>query len=1433
MAMNNNRWKAITRSEYAWEQDALDFIKERLPDREPYRAWANFEFIADDGTINEVDLLVLTPRGFFLVEIKSRPGVLAGDAGTWTWITDGRRLTTDNPLIGANRKARKLASLLKKQKSARKARLPFLEALVFCSAPDLDCKLTGNARDRICLRDRKAAGDKPGRPGIMAAIEHRKCAGLKDHPGGIIDRPMAKILTRSMESAGIRESQRKRRVGDYLLGEIIAEGPGYQDWRAVHAAISNIERRVRIYTVRKNAPSEERAVIERAASREFQLLETLQHPGVLRTYGFTEHELGPAIIFEHFPNAMRLDLYLAERGASLGPDQRLSFLRQIGETIDHAHRQRVVHRALSPQSILVIDPEEHLPKIKVFNWQTGYRDASTGGLSMNVTATEHVDQLVEDASTAYMAPEALNASEDGGGEHLDVFSLGAIAFHLFANQPPAANALELSEKLRAEGALRITSVINGAVEPLQFLIQYSTLADVSGRSETVSEFLEGLDMVEETLTTPDELKETVEDPTQAQAGDRLAGGFLVEKRLGSGASSMGFLVKQGDETCILKIALDPDHNDRLREEAEVLRQLRHSRVVEYIDTVEVGNRIGILMRALTRRLKGDKKVVETLRQWLHNEGRLQLDLLQRFGEDLLSAVNHLEEQGVSHRDIKPDNLAVANVGTGDQLHLVLFDFSLSRTPADNIRVGTRGYIDPFIALRQPKRWDLYAERWAAAITLYEMATNSRPVWHDGKTDPAQVGCEATIDAEMFESGPREGLARFFRKALRRDAARRFDNAETMLRAWRGVFEELDQPPVSTSDHAALEEAPGLIGGAGLETPVTELGLSTRAVNALDRVNALTVVDLLAVPIRRLFRLRGVGQKTRREITDAVRMLRERLGTPERTAAGEEYAPSDAESDLPGPANPSVDILADRIARIRETKASAPKQGIIQALLGLDEEWEDIWPTQAATGRRQGVSRARIGQVLTEFIERWRRNPAVTALREEMTRFLDANGGVMTLREMADAILTARGSVHEDPLRSRLARAVVRAAVEVERTLADPRFLVRREGDRVLIAARPDLADYALQLGQEADRIAGEDPLLPSERVLERLQAIGPPTETDAMPPGRLVRLTTAASKGAALSGRQEIYPRGMDAARALKLSQGALLGAKKLTSADIRQRVSGRYPEAAPLPDPPELDRLLKAAGLDLKWDAGAEKGRGAYVFPSYEAVLSGSDESRYRYPTGSAGSLAPSEITPQVAAARQFEERLRHNRDDGGFMALTTPPIWYVPAIGFLAERFDLRVVHLEKLFLDALTETAREKRVDWNKVVQADAASPESRDWQRLLQLVRMTMPRVEKDLFTADAFLLICYAGVLARYDGMGLIDELRDRAGRPTNVGGIPGVWMLIPGDGQSHLPFMEGKAVPVIGSGQHARVPVEWLENRHRRGRKGKTKVRGETQRAGE
>ena len=206
----------------------------------------------------------------------------------------------------------------------------------------------------------------------------------------------------------------------------------------------------------------------------------------------------------------------------------------------------------------------------------------------------------------------------------------------------------------------------------------------------------------------------MENPNDAQKGDVLAGNLQVIKRLGQGASSVGFLVNKEGKEYVLKVANDPEQNERIHHEAEVLAQLRHSHIVDLKETVEIGNRQGILMQPVL--VDRDNYRIETLGQRIRKEGPLKIDLLQRFGEDLLDVVKFLDEQGINHRDIKPDNIAIGQVGRGDKLHLVLFDFSLSRAPRDNIKAGTSGYLEPLLILRQPPQWDSYAERYAAAIT---------------------------------------------------------------------------------------------------------------------------------------------------------------------------------------------------------------------------------------------------------------------------------------------------------------------------------------------------------------------------------------------------------------------------------------------------------------------------------------------------------------------------------------------------------------------------------------------------------------------------------------------------------------------------------------------------------------------------------------------
>src|SRR3954453_17553763 len=178
--MMKQHWNTITPSQYPWERAALDVVRAGLPDHEPYRAWANFEFQSPDGAIYEVDLLVLTKQGFWLVEIKSRPGRVEGDAGTWTWTDrEGRRLSIDNPVLLVNRKAKALSALLKPKMTAQRVPLPWLEALVFLSDSKIQCDLQGAGRNRVCPADRESADGRPGRKGILAALLNREVAGVE------------------------------------------------------------------------------------------------------------------------------------------------------------------------------------------------------------------------------------------------------------------------------------------------------------------------------------------------------------------------------------------------------------------------------------------------------------------------------------------------------------------------------------------------------------------------------------------------------------------------------------------------------------------------------------------------------------------------------------------------------------------------------------------------------------------------------------------------------------------------------------------------------------------------------------------------------------------------------------------------------------------------------------------------------------------------------------------------------------------------------------------------------------------------------------------------------------------------------------------------------------------------------------------------------
>lgn len=1410
MSLSANRWHVIAESSFPWEREALEWLRAQLPDREPWHVWTNFEFIDEEGKVNEVDALALTPAGLFIIEIKSRPGIVSGDAHTWTWFTDGRERSVDNPLLLTDRKSKRLASLLRRQPGVVKAkvRLPFIEPLVFLSSTSINCKLQGQARAGVFLRGRPSDMQDEG---IVGALSR----GVRQNQQAPVDSQQVRAIARGLQEAGIRPSNKHRQVGDYQLGKMIVDGPSYQEWEAKHVSV-DVVRRVRIYNLANATSPEERQGRINQAQREFKILEGIEHTGILRCRDYKDTELGPALIFDHDPKAVRLDHLIRDHGQRLDVGQRLELVRQIAEVLKFAHSRRLFHRALGPQSVLVRGVESDDLNVQLMNWQTAARQAESGsaGTVHRTTGTQHVEAYVEDPGLVYLAPETTRADPAHGAE-LDVFSLGCLTYQIFSGQPPANSTLDLASKLRLGPGLRLSDVLDGCSARLHELVQFATNPEVVTRYDTIEGFLDDLDKVEDELTAPD--PERTVDPSRASPGDRIDGGFTVIKRMGRGSSSDALLVcpDGSEEELVLKVAVDTSYSKNLEAEADALGKLQHANIVALRDVRTVAGRTALLLKKA-----GD----ETLAQKLKREGRLSLDMLQRFGEELIDAVRHLEDAAVIHRDIKPDNIGIAESRT-KRLKLVLFDFSLARTPAENLTAGTPPYLDPFLSMRPQRRWDLWAERFAAAVTLYEMAMGKLPRWGDGQTAPAMLDVEASIEADVFDPVVRQPLTEFFSKALRRDFRERHDNAEEMLRAWRSVFER------ATTTHPVAAngfEAVALTTTAA--TTMAELGYSLEAQDVLERMGVHNARELLAVDRIRFRYLRGVGDKIRKEIQLKAKELA-RLRPDLTQGRGSLHTAGDEEGD-DAKSPVTVNELAEVILPRRHAGDDRPEEAALAYYLGLDDQvLAGEWPTLGDAAQTTGLDRSVLTTALIKARERWLKTKAFTELRAQLDTLLGSQGQVMTAHELAFALLALRGcAIQDDAERLRLSCAVVRAALEAESHLDKPRFEAFDHNPVALVATSQAWADYARQLGAVADTCAMVDPLMPPGRVAEALEAVSPPmtlgsgANVDGMiaaapiTSARLVRLATMASRRAALSSRQEIYPRGMPALMALKQSMGALLGAVELKVHELQDRVRGRYPEAERLPARPILDRLLEEAGAPLQWDPRAGDGAGAYRRQSLGVgTTAGTTTVFARQPT-IVGSNLP-EFSPAVADARAMEERLQHSLRQGGLLVLTTDPRITQRAEAELLHRYgssEKRPLGLQRLSIDALLMRELHSQsaalgVDWSVVLRADAAEPGSRDWRNLQSLVKRTLPALKKALLDSTAPLLIVNAGLLARYDLMAVISELEAAAGRP---GRTPSAWLLLP----SHQPgvaVIDTTPVPLVNANAVTTLAQSWIENVHR------------------
>src|SRR5579859_161184 len=212
------------------------------------------------------------------------------------------------------------------------------------------------------------------------------------------------------------------------------------------------------------------------------------------------------------------------------------------------------------------------------------------------------------------------------------------------------------------------------------------------------------------------------------------GNYQIEALLGSGGMGRVYRARHIhlDRLAALKVmhdnlASDPGFEARFRQEAKAIAALQHPNIVEVYDFGKQGDRCYLVLELLT------DGSLRALLQGMAGAGQAWplldgLDLVRQAAEGLAYA----HDQGMVHRDIKPDNMLLKRPGgaAASRLILKITDFGLARLAAGSVMtatgatMGTPAYMSPeqCQGLALDGRSDIYA----LGVVLYELATGYLP-----------------------------------------------------------------------------------------------------------------------------------------------------------------------------------------------------------------------------------------------------------------------------------------------------------------------------------------------------------------------------------------------------------------------------------------------------------------------------------------------------------------------------------------------------------------------------------------------------------------------------------------------------------------------------------------------------------------------------------
>ena len=219
------------------------------------------------------------------------------------------------------------------------------------------------------------------------------------------------------------------------------------------------------------------------------------------------------------------------------------------------------------------------------------------------------------------------------------------------------------------------------------------------------------------------------------------------------------------------IAHDSDQLERFRREARAVAKLNHPHIVGVIDAGEDEGTPYIVFEYVQG---------ETLKERIRSAQRLQIGEAVAYAIEIARALGAAHEQGIVHRDVKPQNVLIDEEGAAN-----VTDFGIARTldqeglTADGRFLGTTDYVSPEQALGHAVtgQSDLYS----LGVVLYEMLTGEVPFKGDNQVAVAMKHVREDLpDVQKRRPEVSSALAAVVDRATAKDLKRRYPDDASLI-----------------------------------------------------------------------------------------------------------------------------------------------------------------------------------------------------------------------------------------------------------------------------------------------------------------------------------------------------------------------------------------------------------------------------------------------------------------------------------------------------------------------------------------------------------------------------------------------------------------------------------------------------------------------------